>query len=155
MQIINTFELRIYNDIIELRRMSDWLHNACAELALDESLAMNLDLCANEAVANIINYAYIDHDRHEIDLYIEHKINQSISLTMEDDGFPFNPFEVLPPQPFDMLENAKIGGLGIHLIRNLMHECQYRRFNNKNIITLSVSLNQKSIRPQQNAVSDI
>lgn len=142
MQIIDSFELQITNELIELRRMSEWLHNACGSMALPEPVSMNLDLCANEAVANIINYAYKDHDRHEIHMRLELLENQALCLTIKDDGMPFNPFESLPPAPFDKIENAKIGGLGIHLIRSLMDECNYRRSENKNIVTLSANLNQ-------------
>jgi len=112
MQIINSFELQIFNELIELRRMSEWLHNACKSMALPGPISSNLDLCANEAVANIINYAYKDHVRHEIHLRLELMENQVLSLIIQDGGMPFNPFETLPPTPFDNIENAKIGGLG-------------------------------------------
>jgi anti-sigma regulatory factor (Ser/Thr protein kinase) len=140
MQIINNFELQIFNELTELRRMSAWLHSACASMALSESIRSNLDLCANEAVANIINYAYQDHGRHEIYLRLGLMENQVLCLTIQDDGIAFDPFETLPPTPFDNIENAKIGGLGIHLIRSLMDECNYRRSEDKNIITLSANL---------------
>jgi anti-sigma regulatory factor (Ser/Thr protein kinase) len=138
------FELRIFNELMELRRMSEWLHKACESMALPEAVAMNLDLCANEAVANIISYAYEDHGRHEIHLRLGFKENQALCLTIQDDGIPFNPFEVLSPPPFDKIENAKIGGLGIHLIRSLMDKCDYLRYEDKNIVTLSANLGQTS-----------
>lgn len=155
MQMTNNFELQIFNELTELRRMSEWLHHACENLDLPGTLALNLDLCANEAVTNIIHYGYKDHDRHEIHIRLELKENQTLCLTIQDDGIPFNPFETLPPAPFDSIENAKIGGLGIHLIRSLMDECNYRRFKDQNIVTLSASLVQASTGPLQYAVSDI
>lgn len=140
MPITNSFDLQIINEFIELRRMSEWLHNASESMAVPQSLAYNLDLCANEAVANIILYAYQNHEQHQIQMRIELKENQELCLTIQDDGMPFNPFEVLPPAPFDTIENAKIGGLGIQLIRSLMSECKYSRVNGNNIITLHASL---------------
>lgn len=145
MYIIKSFQLQIFNEFTELRRMSEWLHNACECMAVPESIQSNLDLCTNEAVANIINYAYKDHSRHEIHMHLELKENQLLYLTIQDDGIAFNPFETLPPAAFDKIENAKIGGLGIHLIRSLMDECNYLRFKDKNIITLSANLIQTPV----------
>lgn len=147
MPVTTNFELTIINELKELRRMSEWLHSACESMALPKPLSLNLDLCANEAVANIIQNAYQDQNRHEIQLRFELKQSHAVYLTIQDDGIPFNPFEALPPTPFDEIENAKIGGLGIHLIRSIMDECNYRRFKDKNIITLSANLTQASVSP--------
>lgn len=127
--------------------MTEWLRNAGKSMDLPESLTWNLDLCANEAVTNIISYAYKDHDRHYIDLRLELTENQVLSLTIQDDGMPFNPFEVPPPVPYDTIENAKIGGLGIHLIRSLMDECDYCRSNGKNSSTLRTNMSETAIHP--------
>ena len=116
--------------------MSEWLHNACKILVVHESLARDLDVCANEAVANIILYAYEDHERHHINMRLELKKNQELSLTIQDDGIPFDPFKAVLPESYDKIENIKIGGLGIQLIRNLANECKYCRLNGKNIISL-------------------
>jgi anti-sigma regulatory factor (Ser/Thr protein kinase) len=144
MQLINSFELQICNDLTELRRMSEWLQNAAESIALPSPIAWNLDLCANEAVANIILYAYQDHDPHQIYLRLELKKNHELYLLIQDDGKPFDPFKAFTPTLSDNIEDAKIGGLGIHLIRSLMDECNYCRSDGKNIITLTVRLNHTS-----------
>ncbi len=150
-----SFELVIINELKELRRMSEWLQNACGSMNLPKPLSLNLDLCANEAVANIILNAYQDHNSHEIHLCLERKQGDVVCLTIQDDGIAFNPFETLPPVPFDTLENAKIGGLGIHLIRTIMDECNYLRFKDKNIITLCANIIRTSVSPVHCELLDI
>jgi serine/threonine-protein kinase RsbW len=140
MQVTNSYDLQIINDFSELRHMSAWLYASAESMALPEKVAMHLDLCANEAVTNIISYAYKDRNRHQIQMRIALIDNRIVCLNIEDDGMPFNPFDTQPPAPFDNIENAKIGGLGIHFMRSLMDECHYRRSDGKNIVTLSANI---------------
>jgi anti-sigma regulatory factor (Ser/Thr protein kinase) len=150
MPATNRFELQIANELEQLRRMSEWLSVAAESLELSDTLAWNLDLCANEAVANIILYGYEDQRQGQIALRLELKANEAVCLSIEDDGKAFNPFTVLPPAPYDTIENAPIGGLGVHLIRSLMDDCHYRRSDDKNIITLCSRLNQASASASSN-----
>lgn len=140
MQLIDSFELQIMNDLMELRSMSAWLHKTCENLAVPESVAKDLDLCANEAVANIILYAYEDHEKHQINIRLELKKNQELSVTIQDDGNPFDPFEAILPGSYDKIGDFQIGGMGIQLMRSLANECKYCRLNGKNIVTLCFHL---------------
>ena len=140
MQFIDSFELKIINDLMELRSMSEWLQKICENLAVSESVIKDLDLCANEAVANIILYAYEDHEQHQIKMRLELKKNQELSLTIQDDGNPFDPFKVVLSESYDKIGDVNIGGLGIQLIRGLADECKYCRLNGKNIVTLCFHL---------------
>ena len=140
MQLINSFEIQIINDLIELRPMSAWLQKTCENLAVPESVAKDLDLCANEAIANIILYAYEDDEQHQITIGLELKKDQALSLTIQDDGNPFDPFKAILSGPYDKIGDVQIGGMGIQLMRSLANECKYGRLNGKNIISLSFYL---------------
>lgn len=133
---MNSFELQIFNDFIELRPMSEWLHHVAECLVLPEPLVKDLDLCANEAVANIILYAYEDQDQHQIQMRIELKKNQELCLTIQDDGKPFDPFKAVLPDSYDKIGDVNIGGLGIKLMRSLVDQCHYQWLNGKNILSL-------------------
>ena len=141
MKLINCFDLQIHNDIIALRSMSEWLSKACENLALPDELTRDLDVCANEAVANIMLYAYEDLDSHQINLRLEFK-DQSLILTIQDDGIAFDPFnsKAISSQAYDKIGEITIGGLGIKLIRSLANECSYYRSHSKNIISLKFYL---------------
>ena len=145
MQSIDYFELQIRNDLIELRSMSEWLSQACKKLAMTDDLARDLDACANEAVANIILYAYEDLESHPINMRLELK-DTSLIFTIQDDGIAFDPFnsKATLSQSYDTIGDITIGGFGIKLIRSLANECRYYRSNSKNIISLGFYLYQTS-----------
>jgi anti-sigma regulatory factor (Ser/Thr protein kinase) len=127
--------LAIPNDVAALRDMSEWLHANLDALSVSEQLRFNLDLCANEAVANVIGYAYTDHGRHAIELRLFCDAG-TLRLEIEDDGAAYDPL-ARPPQPRPTrLEDAQIGGLGVDLMKTLMSECRYERAGNRNILTL-------------------
>ena len=52
--------LIIRNDVAELRRMSEWLVGSGQAAGLSKEVLSRLEVCANEAVSNIISYAYDD-----------------------------------------------------------------------------------------------
>ncbi len=114
----------ISNDLSALREMSVWLETILRELHMPEDLIFNFDLCANEAVSNIINYGFPDDGAHLITLRVSLQ-GATLSLEIEDDGRPFNPPAHTPHARPASLEEAKIGGLGIELIRSFMDECHY------------------------------
>jgi anti-sigma regulatory factor (Ser/Thr protein kinase) len=136
---LEKFELWVTNNFSELRAMSLWLHNICEHLALPESLTKDLDVCVNEAITNIILYAYEDQESHRILIQIEANQNQELCLTIQDNGFPFDPFTFTLPDTYEKIAGMNIGGLGIQLMKNLANQCHYQLVNNKNIITLRFS----------------
>ena len=127
--------LEIDNCLSEVRRMSLWLSAVVRKIGLSEELQFKFDLCANEAVTNIISYAYPENGMHKISL----KMNSAdglVWLEIEDDGIPFNPLKEPQHKQSASLEEAKIGGLGVNLIRNFMEKCTYIRQNEKNMLKM-------------------
>ena len=119
--------------------MSSWLDRVIRQMGLTEELRFSFDLCANEAVTNIISYAYPENGTHKIVLRLSSAVD-SVGLEIEDDGIPFNPLAVPPPVRPASLEEARIGGLGVELIRNFMDECSYTRHNGRNVLKLTARL---------------
>jgi serine/threonine-protein kinase RsbW len=131
--------LTIHNQISEIRRMSQWLEDASQQLGVPADSSFKFDLCANEAVTNVISYAFPENGDHEIILRLS--VDQQVaSLEIEDDGTPFNPLDTPDHVQPASLEEASIGGLGIDLIRRMMDECNYAYRNGKNILRMTVLL---------------
>jgi serine/threonine-protein kinase RsbW len=131
----DSHNLELHNDLSELRRMSAWIHQSGKLMGLPQALVFELDLCATEAVTNIITYAYEGSASHCIQLRLKQEQSR-IDIEIEDDGKAFNPLAFPSPPPPSSLERAPLGGRGIHLIRSLMPECAYRRHGGKNILTM-------------------
>jgi len=115
--------------------MSAWIHRTGELMGLPDALGSEFDLCANEAVTNIIRYAYEDSASHRISVRIRQALDH-VDLEVEDDGRPFNPLEFPPAALASSLEQAPLEGRGIQLIRGLMAECRYQRRDGKNILTM-------------------
>lgn len=127
--------IEIRNDLLELRRMSAWLRKACDELGLQQAAAYDLEVCANEAVANIVTHAFGSGAAHRIRLRLA-RDGESVRLDIEDDAGPYDPLSRPPVQLPGKLEDAHIGGLGVHLMRSLMRECRYVRRDGWNVLSL-------------------
>lgn len=125
----------IGNRADELRRMTQWLRESAAALDIPQDLVFQLDVCANEAVYNIISYAYADAGHHEISLELT-RTAQGARLVICDDGRPFDPLAAPAHAVAGGLEDAEVGGLGIHLMRSMMARCDYRRAGGINVLSL-------------------
>ncbi|MEP4145611.1 MAG: SpoIIE family protein phosphatase [Halioglobus sp.] len=95
--------------------------------------------CLDEMIANIISYAYEDDKTHQIDLDLSLSA-QALMILIKDDGVAFDPFADPPPDTSASLEDRAIGGLGRHLVMNLMDEFSYQRNNSLNIVSLRKQL---------------
>jgi serine/threonine-protein kinase RsbW len=63
-----------------------------------------------------------------------------MKVEVEDDGQPFNPLEAPEADTTKPLEERTLGGLGIHLVRKLMDDLEYRRHEGKNLLVMKKRL---------------
>lgn len=97
-----------------------------------------LCLAIEEAFVNICNYAFKD-SRGEVELACLLGTDAFV-LEIMDNGQEFNQLSVPEPDVSVPLEQRQIGGLGVHLIRNLTDHADWRRENDRNILRLTVNL---------------
>lgn len=127
------------NDIAEVSRLATFIEEVGEAFALTPDVVLNLNLVIEEAVVNVINYAY-PKEQHESIYLSAHLHEGSIVLVLTDTGKEFDP--TLAPDADITLsaEEREIGGLGIFLIRQIMNEVRYERIDGKNILTLEKKL---------------
>lgn len=99
-------------------------------------LTMNINLVLEEAVSNVIFYAFNDEKRHEIIILVSLE-NEVLKIEIIDDGLPFDPTNRQMPDVTLSAEDREIGGLGIYLIKQIMDTVEYTRVDNNNILTLT------------------
>ena len=119
-----------------MSRVSLWLEQLAENFQLAEQTRFRLDLVLNEALANIISYAYHDSLVHEIELKLTNSPQQLV-LEIMDDGMPFNPFVGEPYQEKANLESALPNGRGIHMIKSYTDSHEYRYCQRLNIMRLT------------------
>ena len=127
------------NDIAEISRLATFIEEVGEAFALTPDVVFNLNLVIEEAVVNVINYAYPKEEHQPI--YLSAHLHEgSIVLVLTDTGKEFDP--TLAPEADITLsaDEREIGGLGIFLIRQIMNEVRYERIDGKNILTLEKKL---------------
>jgi len=121
--------------------MSRWFRLVAAEIGLDAARIDDLELCLNELLANVLNYAYADgradpaEKAREIRIIAEGGVSD-LRVSVEDDGRPFDPRAKPSPEPPGSLDRAGIGGWGLPIVRALTKDLTYERRGERNRVTI-------------------
>lgn len=130
---MNSKRLEILNKLEELHRVNATLEELGEKWGLDIPVLMNLNLCLEEALTNVIFYAFDEEGKYPVIITFERSNEDGISILLEDNGKPFNPLEeVKEPDVNADVDERKIGGLGVFFIRQFMDEVEYNRNGNTN-----------------------
>lgn len=140
---IMTLRLKVVNQYIEIDRVNNEFDSFAERCSLDDFVRRKVNLVFDELLNNIISYAFQDDEEHQINIEVKYYPSR-LEITIADDGTPYNIFETPPPKTDLPLEERKIGGLGIYLVRQVMDEYGYRRQNGENILTLIKHLENKN-----------
>jgi len=115
------------------------IDRAASEYGLSNAVQTDLRIALDEVVTNILKYAYADDGVHELTIRCELR-DGSLETTIEDDGVAFDPLLVPAPDLRAPIETRKVGGLGVHFVKNLMSAVRYERTQGRNRLTLSQRL---------------
>ena len=132
-----TFKLR--NQLSEAEKLSRRLKGFADRTGLTKAELNSINLAIEELFTNIVNYGFKDSGIHWVKVAISLEDNQ-VAIELSDEGIAFNPVLRSPPDTICPVEQRRIGGLGIHLCRNLMDEINYQRKGLKNIVTMKKRL---------------
>lgn len=116
-------ETRIRNRIAELETVAEIVGRFCATHKLPNQFLVAFGVSLDEAVSNIIHYAYPDGSDHSILVRLDYQPG-SVAATVEDDGRPFDPTSV-PALDLSAIDRER--GFGVHFIKNLMDDVRYVR----------------------------
>lgn len=128
-----SFELK--NELSELGQLCRTCEEVGRDINLSDKTIFEMNLALDELFTNIISYGFSDQQEHTIKINITIEGDQ-LQMRIEDDGVPFNPLESKTPDFQCGIEECKIGGLGIHLIKKLMDDVHYQRVSDKNVLVL-------------------
>ena len=132
--------LTLTNDLKRVPRRNTFIDEVCEANGFDMATTMQINLAIEEAVVNVMNYAYPEGTKG--DITIEAKANKTeMSIIISDTGKPFDPTAKAEVDITLSAEDRSIGGLGIHLIRQIMDNINYERIDGHNVLTLMKKLN--------------
>lgn len=124
----------LHSDLAELKRLAAWIEG-WARQGVSSDVSFAVQLCLEEAVANVIMYGGVSAARLKIVIEIERN-DTTLVARVVDNGRQFDPTQVPPPSMPASLEQAKIGDLGIHLMRSFATGMHYERRDGCNRLTL-------------------
>ena len=130
------------SDLQQLPEMLCWVREHLDQLHVDVKVASRVELAVEEALVNVIEHAY-EEKKGNIELSFQWNEIQ-LEIAICDWGPSFDPLTQAPEVFIDApLEERGIGGLGVHLIRQLMDEVYYFRKGTMNTLILIKRFSQK------------
>jgi serine/threonine-protein kinase RsbW len=128
--------IKLKNRISELERLGQKLQAFGEDIGLSKKCVFQINLAVDELFTNIVKYGFADDSRHYVRVALSHA-DGKISIRVEDDGIPFDAAAKQTSELKDHIEDCKIGGLGLHLVKRIMDGIEYQRCGGKNVITLT------------------
>ena len=131
------------NDTQEVPKLNAFVEEVCQTVGFDDMANMQIKVAVEEAVVNVMKYAYPP-GMHG-DVTIEAASNDvRLKFTIIDSGAPFDPTVQSEVDTTLAAKDRKIGGLGIHIMRQNMDSINYERIDNLNVLTLRKKINNLS-----------
>ncbi len=134
--------VRIENDLSEIAKVDEKLDDFAEQFGVPPAIAATFHIIFDDLLNNVISYGFNDEQRHFIDIRLELTAN-NLTVSIADDGVPFNPLAESAPDTTLSIEDRQIGGLGIHIVVNMVDDISYQRTADKNVLTLTKSLQSK------------
>ena len=135
---MNEFALETEAVLENIPTITTFIEEKLAEFGADDEFRGKMGLALDEAVTNVVLYAYPE-KKGLIRLTLK-KTGETIVAEIRDQGTPFDPTQAPPPDLTVPLEQRKIGGLGIHLMRKSVDQLTYRHENGSNVFTFSKNM---------------
>ena len=124
--------------IEHLESLLGFVSEHAKEQGFTSDMLKKIELASEEALVNVFNHAYPDKHDGEVEVSCGLDDNNKFVIEIMDSGTPFNPLSLSQPNLTEDVSERPIGGLGIHLIKKMMDEVEYRREGNNNILSLIV-----------------
>ena len=130
-----SFHLSLRNDVQQILLLEDFMEHVATAAGLDPALTMSLNLALEEAVTNVIMYAYPKGTEGAVDIDVTLDGGE-LCFVLSDSGTPFDP-TAAPEADISLgVEERPIGGLGIFLVRKIMDQVTYQYTGGKNTLKM-------------------
>lgn len=129
--------ITLANDVLQVTQLGEWIHEIGNTLELDQAIVMKINLAVEEAVVNVMKYAYPAGGKGEVRIEVNAD-KTTIGFTITDNGLPFDPTTVGEVDTMLPVEERPVGGLGVHLIRQIMDGVTYERTESTNVLRMTM-----------------
>ena len=132
------------NDLAAIPRIAAELEAFCSRHAIPRRDVNRFNLALEEVLTNAVSYGFPAGGRHEIDVRVRYD-GGALNAVVSDDGVPFDPLAQSPVDLGVPIEQRRIGGLGIHLLRELTDTVAYRRDGERNVLAFRMAIGRRRI----------
>ena len=140
--LVSQESIKLKNDLSQVPVLNNFVMSFLSRMKVDTTLGNQIKLAVEEAVVNVIDYAYPVGTQGE--LTVDAATDGTfLKFVITDMGKPFDPTDGGRVDTTLSAEERPIGGLGIFLVRELMDSINYERIDGKNILTLKKNINHK------------
>jgi anti-sigma regulatory factor (Ser/Thr protein kinase) len=145
MSVADRVVMHLHSTLTDVSVSQDTAREFLTRHSISDRRQFSVGIVLEELLTNIVRYGHGgDHGfvhSHDIGINVTLTLSEgSIELNIEDSGREFNPLEIAEPDLPHNLEEAKIGGLGIMLVRKAARRMHYERINNRNCLLVSLPL---------------
>ena len=131
----------VKNELSEITTVQERFQEFGKAHGFSKDLERKMDMIVDELLGNVILYAFNEGGEHEIEITAE-QVRNRLTVTISDDGVPFNPLLIDPPDTSLATKDRPLGGLGILLVRKMADDILYQRRIDKNVLTLIIRVDQ-------------
>jgi anti-sigma regulatory factor (Ser/Thr protein kinase) len=136
---MNMETLRLPATMESLETFRHFVLGRLEHLNMVEELVFKVELVLEEALTNVIHYAY-PKAAGEVEVGCVLEDDKRFRFFVKDWGLPFNPLERPEPEMSGEISERQVGGLGIYLIRHLVDELDYHRQEGENTLSFCFNL---------------
>lgn len=140
--ILSEAEFALDGSIRELESLAAELARFCRENGLGSDLEFELNLVLEELFTNAVRHGGCEGMDQAAQIRLQSDPD-GVSIEFADRGAAFDPLQAPPPDLEVDLAQRSVGGLGIHLVRQIMQELEYRRADGWNRLTMRRALQLK------------
>jgi len=127
--------IKLKNRLADLEKIKTSVAKMYSTIDCTKRKFREIDLILEELFTNVVCHGFSDDKEHDIEVSLACD-KKELTIRMEDDGQPFDITAAASPDTRCTLEKRCIGGLGIHLVKHFVDECNYYRKRGKNIVVL-------------------
>ena len=103
--------------------------------ALPDGVRRSVSVALDELLANVLSHGRTGRD--PLSVTVEAELHDDcVMVVITDSGPAFDPFRADAPDTTLSVEDRPVGGLGIHLVAQLMDQVSYQRLEAKNVVLL-------------------
>ncbi|MBX3731897.1 MAG: ATP-binding protein [Verrucomicrobiae bacterium] len=132
--------LVLSSELSALPRMAEAVQECGAAIGAPPADTHALELALEEIVTNVIRHGHHGRPDRSLSLRLEAPAADRIRAEVTDDAAAYNPLARAAVDTNQPAGERPVGGLGVHLVRRIMHVCMYERRGDRNVFTLERAL---------------